>query len=286
MHPFMSMADTAGFTLPYGPDSEYDLFNTHPSADVSFRVQRLGTYLISNLFRAEYMSEAGFVHDLKLVTLCRGKELFFTGQRFDQWDLDVLFYCALNTPTKNGIPHQFEFAPEELLHSLNLRNTPLNRQRVFDSLKRLHNGEVEIRGKDYQYMTRFINRVLVDAGRGKCLVETNADVAATFRASKVSEEIRDRRILGRDGLAKWLHGATMVFKGGFTSNKENLYELCDPDTKQMRCFANKLDKALHLLESTARIESWATEEDRVRVVSKAPRIKNSACGVLRPALWP
>ena len=286
MHRFMTMSDNPGFVLPcnaYG--TKHSLFDSFRSNDGSFRIQRPGTYLISNLFRAEYMAKTTFVHDLKLTTLCRGKELFFTGERFDQWDLDVLLYCSLNNPIHNGQPGQFRFSPADLLRSFNLRSTPMNRQKVYDSLHRLHNAAVDIRGNGYQYMTRFINRVLVDTTKEECLVETNADVAMTFRDKDVSSEIGDRRALGRNGLAKWLHGATMVFRGGFISDTEHLYELCGQDTRQMRCFSNRLEKAVRLLKENSSIENWGMDNGQVRVVSRVMQVSGSACGVLRPDLW-
>lgn len=283
MFQLMPTTDATGFSLPHGLG--HDLFSNDSllSSHASFRIQRLGTYLISNLFRAEYMAKTRFVHDMQLVTLCRGKELFFSGERFDQWDLDVLLYCAVQTTIKNGQPGLFQFEPSELLRSLNLRNSGLNRQRVFASLQRLHNGVIDIRGKDYRYMTRFINRVLLDSQKDQCLVETNADVAATFRANGVAAEIRERQQLGRNGLAKWLHGATMVFKGGFTSTKEELHALCDPQTKQIRCFSKRLNKAMELLAENGRVENWSEKHDEIRVVSSAMRSRNATCGVFHPA---
>jgi hypothetical protein len=274
------MTDTVEFALPHDPyNSQPTLFAEPQGITASFRIQRLGTYLISNLFSADYMGKSEFVHDKRLVTLCRGKELYFTGELFDQWDLDVLLYCAMNTPARNSQQGQFQFSPADLLHSLNLRNSAINRQRVYDSLQRLHTGDIDIRGDQYRYMTRLINRVLVNEIQGLCLVEINSDVTTSFRMSSVPMEINDRRALSRNGLAKWLHGATMVFKGGFTAEINSLYDLCRIPTRQQRSFVSRLEQALEHLMANGHIESWSIDNNRVRVTSQATQVRNTACGM-------
>lgn len=270
------VADIAGYDIPLA--AARSLFSPS-SPKASFRIQRLGSYLVSNLFAAEYMAESEFVHEQRLVTLCRGKKMFFTGARFDQWDLDVLLYCALTAPVKNGKPVQFQFSPVDLLRALNLRNSPSNRDRVFTSLLRLHTGVIDIRGSDYRYMTRLMNRVLVDAAQERCLVEINEDVTASFRMGDAPLQLRDRRALGRNGLAKWLHGVVMVFTGGFTSDIEGLHSLCRPAANPAPRFAAGLEGALDLLEDIGVVESRRIDGSRVRVVAGTAPASNATCGV-------
>ncbi len=281
----MFMTAAAGFALP---DPLYDndqLFFAEPGPpSASFRIQRLGTYLVSDLFIAKQTIKSDFVHEQRLVTLCRGKELFFTGQRFSQWDLDVLLYCSLNTSPQGNDPGKFRFTPVELLHALNMRNSPANRSRVFESLQRLHTGVIDIRGRDYQYMTRLMNRVLVDTRKERCLVEVNGDVADCFRMGGIDRGIRARQSLSRNGLAKWIHGATMVFRGGFTAEMESLRHLCHVTAGQRHSFPNMLAKALELLESSGCIEHWHINGTSIQVTSRSIRERKTMCGVFHPGV--
>lgn len=281
----MFINDGAGLNLPDTPyDHDLIMFAEPRPQRASFRIQRLGTYFVSNLFTAEYMAAAKFVHEKQLVTLCRGKELFFTGERFSQWDLDVMLHCVLNTPRREISDGQFRLNPVELLHSLNMRNSLANRQRVFESLHRLHTGVLDIRGRDYQYMTRLMNRVLVDSRRTMCLVEINEDVAACFKHSGVPSQMHCRRQLGRNGLAKWIHGATMVFKGGFTAQMSSLYDMCHTTARQKRNFPAALGKALALMEDSGCIKHWEIRGSRVWITAGSNREHQDTCGMIYPAV--
>lgn len=281
----MQAADSTMFAMPSTPyDSDHSLFPLSSPNKTTFRTQRLGTYLISDLFLGDYMAPSRFVHNKQLTTLARGKDLFFTGETFDQWDLDVLLHCVVNAPANARQACQIRFSPADLLRALNLRNNKLNQAQVFASLQRLHTGVIDIAGSDYRYMTRLINRVLIDRQQNQCLVEINNDVVTTFRSGSTPMKLEDRRFLGRNGMAKWLFGATKVFEGGFTSTMDSLCALCGTPARQKRFFANRLGKALDLLADNGRIEDWTIDGDTIRVASKSLRTRNTVCGIFHPGV--
>lgn len=273
----MSMEDR----LPQSPyDSEQSLFNAR-APKTAFRPQSSSMYLLSSLFRAEYMAEAEFMQAMPIATLHGKKQLLFTGERFDQWDLDVLLYCALHTPLRSGRPEPFQFTPGELLHDFGMRNTVLNRQRVGDSLRRLHNGVVEIKGDGYRYMTRFMDRVLVDSRTERYIAETNGDVATAFRADSTACAARVRKHLRNDGLAKWLHGAISIHKGGITADYASLHALSAPKVRTMRLFSNRLDKALALLRKHDLVETSNDTAGKIQIISRVIRTDEGSCGIIR-----
>ncbi|WP_041720257.1 hypothetical protein [Pseudodesulfovibrio piezophilus] len=280
MFQHMHTTDDAVFSMQHTAyETEHSLFPATSPGGTTFRTQRLGTYLISDLFRGDYMAPTTFTHNKRLISLVRGKEIFFTGETFDQWDLDVLLHCVNNAPANTRQACQIQFSPADLLHSLHLRNNEHNRDQVFASLQRLHTGVIDISGSEYRYMTRLINRVLVDRQQNMCLVEINGDVVTTFRSGGTPMKLEDRRFLGRNGLGKWLLGATKVFEGGFTAEMLSLQALCGTPTKQKHCFANRLTKALDLLAENGRVESWNMDGDRVQVTTHPLQIRNTACGI-------
>ncbi len=265
---------------PYAQDN--DIISGQRSLLPPFRVQRLGTYFLSDLFSAEYMTDSEFVHKRRLTVLCRNKHLFFTGNQFDQWDLDVLLYCIRHSPMRDGCPERCQVEPGELLHAQNRNNSKKNRERVFTSLQRLPSAFISIRGDGYQYTTRLMDRVLVDVRRELCLVEVNGDVATAFRKNGLEKIVRERLQLGSNGLAKWLHGATQVFQGGFAADLKSLYDLCRPRTRQKSQFTNHLEKALDQLKADGMLEWWEMDTHTVRAASRSmPAARNTSCGLLR-----
>lgn len=274
--------DDALFPLGLSPyDVEYDRFALPQTPKATFRSQKLSTYIISDLFSAKASDTADFDHMTPLASPCRNKEIMFTGERLDQWDLDVLLYCTEHTPMLNGKPELFQVTPPDLLHSLGLRNTMFNRKRLFSSIQRQQLGVITIRGNGYQYMTRLLDRVLVDARQELCLIEINGDVAAAFRNSGLTQTVRDRWALGRNPLAKWLHGAIQVFTGGFAANMQCLHWLCRPGVKQPRFFAKKLRNACATLQQSGHIESWSMDGAQMHVSTPQTRAVNKSCGLFR-----
>jgi hypothetical protein len=278
--------ENINLTTPHGlHDPDHEGFLMFPSSQAMFRVQRLAIYLASSLFTPGYMTASNFVKDNPLVTLTQGKHLLFTGEIFDQWDLDVLIHCAKQTSLAQGNTGQIQLEPAPLLRSLNLRNSKRNQERVFASLHRLHTGTIEIAGKGYRYMTRLINRVLLDEEHRQCIVEVNGDVTAALRrGDTTSIKARERLSLGRNGLAKWLHGATMVFRGGFGADVSSLHTLCGAPAKSLPGFSSRLCKALDVLAQAGFLETWKLEGDHVRVTARPVRAHHSVCGVIYPKL--
>lgn len=275
-------ADTAGIVMPHGPyGAGNEDFLEFRADSACFRLQRLGSYLLSDLFTTGYMEAQGFVRDKPLTTLARGKQFHYTGEIFDQWDLDVLMHCARHTHLAAEGAALLRLDPARLLRSLNLRNDSRNREKVFASLQRLHSGQLEIRGARYRYLTRLINRVLLDERNRACLLEVNADLVASLRqGQQAAMEIRDRFSLGRNGMAKWMHGALMVFKGGFSAQLDCLHKLCGSSARTPKSFSLTANKALELLAAAGIVDSWNMENGRATVAATPARMRDSACGFI------
>lgn len=282
MYPITLEASGSGFVMPHGPygsgNEQFLEFNT----DVTrFRLQRLGMYLSSDLFSAGYMTASGSVACKALATMARGKKIFFTGELLDQWDLDLLIHCAMRTSLAPDKSRQVKLNPAEFLKAQGLRNDARNRDRVFASLTRLHTGSIEIAGGGYTYMTRLMNRVLVDRDRRFCLLEANADLVASLRReARTALDAHDRMGLGRNGLAKWLHGLLMVFRGGFSANLACLRRLCGLAETTEHAFVQRMDAALALLAGSGLVESWTINQGMVRVTAYPAEPSQAVCGYI------
>ena len=276
------IGDSTGMFAPHTSYvvGDTDLFEA-PRPRGDFRRQKLGIYLLSNLFAASFMGNSSFVRDKRLVGLARDKAISYTGETFDQWDLDVLLHCAMRTATtQNGIG-KINVEPEKLLQDMQLRNFEENRSRVYSSLFRLHTGSLLIEGNGYRYMTRLIDRVLLDQSKGRCLVEVNGDVVNALRCERNLRLTLDRRYdYKRCGLAKWLHGVAMVFKGGFKADVNSLHLLSGSSNRSRYIFPNLLRKALDMMGENGVIDAWQLDGNKLMVFPRDRRRQDSACGFI------
>ncbi len=253
------------------------------AAPPGFNLQRPARFLITDLFTAHYDSKRETVRDKPLATLSWTKRFFFTGETFDQFDLDVLLqYAAATVKARQNhvtLPHA------TLLKAIGRRNDVANRARVFDSLSRLQNGAITIDGNRYRYMTRLVNRVLLDEHSDACLVEVNQDMVDSIRTFHAREyALEERCALGRHGLAKWLHGVLCIFPGGFAAELKALRALTGLQEKTSAKFRAECMKALELLQDKGVITEFLVEEDAyLHATGRRTLAEAESCGYFHSA---
>lgn len=274
--------DSSGMFVPHTPclNGSADIFEAaRPRKE--FRQQKLGIYLLSDLFSSSFMGNSRFVRDRRLISLARDKTVSFTGETFDQWDLDVLMHCALRTVLSREGGGKIQIEPAEMLRDMGLRNYEENRDRVYTSLFRLHTGSLLIEGKGYSYMTRLIDRVLLDRSKDQCLVEVNGDVVNSLRYERnLRMTVENRFSFKRNGLAKWLYGAVRVFKGGFKADIDCLHVLCGASNRNRYIFPQMLGKALDAMEKRGVVESWELDVRQLMVFPSTRQRSDAACGFI------
>lgn len=275
-------SNSNGIFGSYTPfDSEDAGIFEAPRPRREFRQQKIGLYLLSNLFSSSFMGTSCFVKDQRLVNLERDKTVSFSGETFDQWDLDVLLHCVVRTIAIRDGVGKIQVDPAELLRDARLRNFEENQDQVYASLFRLHTGSLCIQGKGYRYMTRLIDRVLLDQSKGRCLVEVNSDVVNSLRCERdLRIAVQSRFGFKRSGLAKWLHGAIMVFKGGFKADMNSLHMLCGASNRSRYIFPKLVGKALAAMEESGLVGSWQIDGQRVMVLPRSREWPVAACGFI------
>lgn len=275
MFSFDSPSDAAAPPAPQTPLANLNRFYFDQDQRPGFRHQKPALYLVADLFRAAYDGKRESVADKPLTCLSSKKRLYFSGDTFDQFDLDVLLYIARQTTRgRNGYVHVNIGA---LLHSMKRRNDKAGRNRVQNSLTRLSSGRIDIDGKRYHYMTRLIDRLLIDEQNQSCLVEPNQDVCAALgkQLSQVLDP-QDRLLLSRNGLANWLHGVLAVFRGGFSSPVDLMRSLSGSTVKS---FETELHNALDLLMNANLASVTHIENNRVCIGGPRVCTGKAACGI-------
>ncbi len=240
-----------------------------------FRHQKPALYLVADLFRAAYDGKRERVIDKPLACLSSKKHLYFSGDTFDQFDLDVLLYVARQKPSNRRNHAHVDLGA--LLRSLNRRNDKAGRTRIQNSLIRLSSGRIDIVGKDYHYITRLIDRLLIDELKQACIIEPNEDVCAAL-GKRLGHALdpKDRLLLAKSGLANWLHGVLAVFQGGFSSPIDLIRTLSGSQTKN---FEDELHSALDLLMNAKLARVTHIENNRVCIGGPTSSKEKTACGI-------
>jgi len=261
------------------PENEGLFESSRPCRE--FRQLRINTYLLSNLFSASYMGRSCFVKDKGLVGLSRDTTVSFTGETFDQWDLDVLLHCAMRSSGARDASGRVQVDAASLLRDARLRNSEENREQVYASLFRLHTGCLRIEGEGYRSMTRLLDRVLLDQTKERCLVEVNRDFVNSLSGERGRHRtIGNRLALRRNGLAKWLQGVALAFPGGFRADIPSLHALCGMSNRARYLFPKLLEKALGAMEGAGIVDSWQVEGRRAVVLPRNRQRTDAACGFI------
>ncbi|WP_027183049.1 hypothetical protein [Desulfovibrio inopinatus] len=272
---FDSPSDATAPPAAQTPLANLNMFYFDMDHRPGFRHQKPALYLVADLFRAAYDGKREFVTDKPLACLSSKKRLYFSGYSFDQFDLDVLLYIARQMIRSRRGHVQIDMGA--LLHSLKRRNDKAGRNRVQNSLTRLSAGRIDIAGKRYHYMTRLIDRLLIDERKQSCLVEPNEDVCAALgKRLGQSLDPKDRLLLDRNGLANWLHGVLAVFRGGFSSPVDLIQTLCGSTAKS---FDVELSNALDLLMNAHVASVTRIDDNRVCIGGPAACSGKIACGI-------
>ncbi|MCA1943909.1 MAG: hypothetical protein LDL30_01320 [Desulfovibrio sp.] len=286
MAPMASLASLASLSSLSGdgfPGMASAEFMTSAANAPSLRFQKPALFLLSSLFRADYLGKRTQVSAHALATVARAKVLLYTGETLDQFDLDILLYCAQQPRAATGCM----VAPAQLLKELHLRHDERNRTRLFESLARLHGACLEVRKGGYRYLTRLLNRLLLDDTATSCLVEVNDEILQTLgRSPQQGARRQDRYALGREGFDKWLHGAMSIFAAGFEADVSRLQQLMGQERRPQKAFLDDLARSLDRLRAADCIagHELALDGPAPRVVICGQRHQTiNACGFLQQA---
>lgn len=194
-------------------------------------------FLASGLFLAgqtgaAHVRQRRNVDCVTVETLCADKTLRFSGETLDQSDLDALLACLATCLEQGGPTNDFwRASPELALKRLGRRADRAGALAFVKSLTRLEAARIEVRGERYRCSARLITRLLLDTADKTALVEFDSGLLAYFLGRPgLATLLRQRRELGRDGLAKWLLGAGWATSGCFAVDLDRLKRLCGRET--------------------------------------------------------
>lgn len=141
----------------------------------------------------------------KRIASVEGVTVFFTGEQFDQSDLDVyleLLQFAHETP----FGMECTFSAYSLLKALNRAKGNKDHKRLHSELTRLRSGTVDMTDHGIRYFGGLIEGGIKDEITKHYNIRINPDFARFFKSGLwASLDKEQRRALGRDQTAKALH---------------------------------------------------------------------------------
>lgn len=186
-----------------------------------------------------------------------GYEIRFKGETFNQTDLDV-FESLLHVAQPHPLGKRVEFSAHSLLKTLGRGTGGKDHERLKDEMARLIGGVVEISDLKGQktYMGTLVQDAGIDESTGRWEAVFNKKMLKLYENGYTLVDWDQRQALGKNNLAKWLHGHYASHAKPFPYKVKTIMELCGSTTKRLVDFRVKLKFALTQLVEIGAIKSW------------------------------
>lgn len=208
---------------------------------------------------------------LTLLTAVEGIEVSFKGERFNQIDLDLLemlLHLARSQPLGNKV----EFTSYAILKELGRGTSGRDHEDLRNGIARLAGGVIDIKWTTGSHKGQTVGGTLVSAyarddDSGRNVVVLNEKIVKLYDAGYTYIDWEERKALGNNSLAKWLHGFYASHAKPFPYKVDTLKSLCGSTVARLADFKKMLRLALAHLQDAGAIESWSITDDLVHVVN-------------------
>lgn len=212
---------------------------------------------------------------LTLLTAVEGIEVSFKGERFNQIDLDLLemlLHLARSQPLGNKV----EFTSYAILKELGRGTSGRDHEDLRNGIARLAGGVIDIKWTTGSHKGQTVGGTLVSAyarddASGRNVVVLNEKIVKLYDAGYTYIDWEERKALGNNSLAKWLHGFYASHAKPFPYKVDTLKSLCGSTVARLADFKKMLRLALAHLQEAGAIESWSITDDLVHVVNVPSR---------------
>jgi hypothetical protein len=209
----------------------------------------------------------------ELIATVEGIEIRFLGTRPNQTDLDV-WEMLLHLARLQPLSSEVQFTAHAMLKALGRGTGGKHHEELKEQIARLAAGMAEITWTKERktFGGTLISNFFRDEDTGLYIVKFNQDFGKLYATGHTSIDWEERKSLGQNNLAKWLHGFYSSHEQPYSYKVETLQRLCGSTTVR-RDFRRKLKEALPKLIDIGTIASWSIDAttDLVNVIK--PRKK-------------
>lgn len=199
--------------------------------------------LRSSLFGAIRKGARRYMERERIAAL-EGIEIYYTGQRLDQGDLDV-WEMILHLARLQGLGNECRTTAYQLLKALGKTDSGKNRDILNRRLSRMKATGVDVQIGRYSYEGSLIDEVYRDKETREYVFRLNPKLRALFEPDQFTQiDWAIRRKLDGKPLAKWLHGFYASHAKPYPVSVAKLCELCGSEAESLRHFREDLREAL------------------------------------------
>jgi hypothetical protein len=209
----------------------------------------------------------------ELLATVEGIEIRFTGQRFNQTDLDVwemLVHLARMQPVGDRV----DFTAHAMLKALGRGTGKSQHKQLADEIVRLRAGTAEISwtGVQKSIVGGLVAKAYRDDESGRYIVMLDQDIHSLYENGYSQVDWGQRQALGNNNLSKWLHGFYASHAKPYPYKVQTLKDLCGSNSKDLRDFRRMLKAALADLVEVGLLTSWDIDERDLVSVLKVPTL--------------
>jgi hypothetical protein len=191
-----------------------------------------------------------------LIASVEGIEVRFLGTRPNQSDLDV-WEMLLHLARLQPLSSEVRFTTHAMLKALGRGTGGKDHEELKEQIARLAAGMAEITWTKERkaFGGTLISNYYRDDDSGLYVVKFNREFGKLYASGHTSIDWNERKSLGRNNLAKWLHGFYSSHERPYPYKVETLQRLCGSESPR-REFRRLLKASLEKLVELGTVTSW------------------------------
>lgn len=206
----------------------------------------------------------------ELIASVEGHQIRFTGQRFNQTDLDT-FEMLVHLARLQPLGNRVDFTAHSLLKTMGRGTGKSQHQQLHDEIIRLRSGNVEITWEalDKVYGEGLVKKYYMDRTIGRYVVELSQEMLTLYETGYSQVDWNQRQAL-TNNLSKWLHGFYASHAKPYPYKVSTIKDLCGSTSKDLRDFRRMLKTALADLVTVGMLVDWTIDAKDLVTVQKVP----------------
>jgi hypothetical protein len=209
------------------------------------------------------------------IAALEGIEIFYTGQRLDQGDLDV-WETALHAVRLQSLGNKCRVTAYQILKALGKTDSGKNRDILNLRLSRLNATAVRVKQGRHSYEGSLIDEAYQDEETRAYVLILNPKLIVLFEHDQFTQiEWVVRRKLDGKPLAQWLHGFYASHAKPYPVSVAKLRELCGSECEELKKFRQIARAALDDITNACTIHGqpfdYKIQDDIVHVAKESSR---------------
>lgn len=209
----------------------------------------------------------------ELLAAVDGIEVRFKGERFNQTDLDV-WEMLLHLARQQPLGDRVEFSAHAFLKELGRGTSGKHHEELKEEFARLLGGVVEITWtkEAKTFIGHLVEKAYRDEATQRYVVVFDSKMLSLYEGGYSHIDWQQRQALGKNNLAKWLHGFYASHAAPFPYKVETIKNLCGSTNGVLRDFRRSLKAALAELVEAGALTNWEIDKSDLVTVVKIPTL--------------